>query len=180
MAGSDIDAIQIKTWTHKNSLMKRISRKRQKSRGNSRTCKPSKWENCVTSRAIWAVRRRRSTYWTAGRSLDTLSGMERTSMKIPSVWRSTTSTSWIRNSRTKWTNCSASITNDWLKPRRSSSFRLSKSIWTHRSRSAIRRNRHWTVWHCFHLIASPLRWISEWQRTDIKDGWVGNGVMAEW
>ena len=46
---------------------------------------PSKWENCVTSHAIKAVRRRRSMCRTAGHSLDIFSDMERTNTKIFSV-----------------------------------------------------------------------------------------------
>ena len=46
---------------------------------------PSKWENCVTSHAIKAVRRRRSMCWTAGHSLDMLNDKERKNTKIFSV-----------------------------------------------------------------------------------------------
>ena len=47
---------------------KMISKKRCKSQGNSRIFELSKWENCVISHSIWAVRRRRSMCWTAGHS----------------------------------------------------------------------------------------------------------------
>ena len=39
-AGSDVDAIRIKTRIRKKSSTKRISRRRRKSRGNSRICEP--------------------------------------------------------------------------------------------------------------------------------------------
>ena len=84
-AGSDVYTIQIKTRTCKKSSTKRFFQERTEKPRKQPDLQPSKWENCVTSHAIKAVRRRRSMCWTAGHSLDIFSDMERTNTKIFSV-----------------------------------------------------------------------------------------------